>query len=316
MGILVFDRKRTVKVVRAIATAWENGTGVFGWHVPPERRLLPPEIEVGGRRHGLFLFFTGWLNRYGRSATQVVTDAARLAVEKPYLLDPILPESRQRELFEELVDVIPLANSSNPRDKERVTWWYDSLEILRQKYDADPRQIFLALKHLEDPVRAREEVTMLMREFPGVQQKIGHLITGWFQETAWGEDTAKWERVRKIPILAVDLWLMRLVRQLDLVTDYETDVSTMIDDMISDYLCTICAEEGISHNHLGQGLWGIGTTLCGTGKRSSCIHCPVKEFCVGRVPANYIRKLGTSRRPASMQWGRLSPHHPTFDEIW
>lgn len=338
MSAIEFDRPRAVRIFRELANRWQAREAPFNNErfTPPEIRFHPDPVERGTREHALFLFFAAWLNRSGKTATELLAKAKDVAENHPWIIDPTHPLSHKRERFDLLKDIIPYAN--HEKHHNRVDWWFgDALGKLRELYGNDPRNIFLGTDLSDSWQADRTKLLAKLTAFEGVGAKIAQLALCWFQEVDWQKDKEQWEKIRRIPAIAADMWIMRLMRQLNIAASYETDIATVISSEISDFICEVCYEEQISHTDLIQALWHTGAVICGrmrpkvVGQKSRFFcHtvCPVAKQCVGIVPANYIamekvavrpRKDGrkrTTTRLASMRWDEMIPHAQTFDDLW
>lgn len=331
MGVVTLDKERCVTVFSCVTKLWEKGLPPFDRYISPEVFYRPEHIETGTRMDACWLFFYGFLNRFGRTAMELGVDAKEIIGERPYLIDPLDPRSCDPTPYQPLINIIPLAIGEN----HRVGWWIEAMDRLRSQYNGDPRQIFFPVNFTLPLFEQRDMLIDRMCQFPGIKHKIGQMILGWMQETEWIDtphrDIILWQRshpnsLRRIPVIAIDRWLMRLVYQLGLVTEYQSDISTAISRELSDKLCTICHEHDINHNHLGQALWHVGAKICNAnhlGGQRQYRHvchtlCPLKKWCNGRVPSNYRLDKPTKRRrhSANMGWAEMQPHPPTLDDLW
>jgi hypothetical protein len=338
MSVLEFDRPRAVRIFRELANRWHHREAPFNTErfIPPEIRFHPDTIDKGTREHALFLFFAAWLNRNGKTANKLLAQAKDVADNQPWIIDPSHPDSHSRARFDLLLDIIPFAN--HEKYHSRVDWWFqDAMGKLRDRYDSDPRKLFLGTELSGDWKADRTKILSKLTDFHGVGGKIAQLTLGWFQEAEWVDDQDQWEKIRRIPAIAADMWVMRLMRQLNIVTSYQTDIATAISPEISNFVCEVCYEEGISHTDLIQALWHTGAIVCGRmrpktigqGSRFFCYSsCPVAKQCVGIVPANYISMEKIAKRPqkngkqrtttrlASMRWDEIIEHAQTLDDLW
>jgi hypothetical protein len=336
MAAFEFDRPRAVLVFRHLAAQWRSRQGVFGLprFVPPEQRYLPPSTAIGSREHALFLFFFAFLNRSGKTVEELGRKARAIAAHHPWIIDPLDPRSLDRLDYEMLADLIPFAHLEKYRD--RIDWWFNAMTTLRQDYGSDPRNLFLGIELSGDWRLDRDALLTRVTQFHGNGRKIAQLTLLFFQEVDWPEDRENWARIRQIPAVAADIWVMRLMRQLDLIVYWETDLATVLSPAVSDFICQVCYEEGISHTDLIQALWHIGAVVCGrmrprgqTAGRSFCHgSCPACDSCVGIVPANYIANRDipryqqnghsqrTTQRLANLRYDEIVPHAMTFDDIW
>lgn len=338
MPVVEFDRERAIVIFRDLATRWHNREAPFNTErfISPERSFHPEGVVVGSLEHAQFTFFGGWLNRNGKTARKLFKDAKQIAEASPWIINPLDPRSLERERFEVLGSVIPFAN--NEKYRGRIDWWFKGcMGLLRDRYEGDPRNIFLTAELTGDWRHDRQLLLKRLMEFFGTGPKIAQLILGWFQEVDWLDNHEhRWRVINAVPAIAADMWVMRMMPMLGIATSWETDLSTKIAIPISDFICEICYEEGISHTDLIQALWHTGSVICGRMRprdqaraRPFCHGvCPASKFCVGIVPANYISnghlsnyatKNGnkrTTQRLASLRWNELKPHPKTFDDFW
>lgn len=338
MSVIEFDRERAIVIFRDLAARWQHCEPPFNTDkfVSPERKYHPKGVVQGSIEHAHFLFFGGWLNRNGKTATELFRDARKIAEQSPWIIDPRDERSMERERFDLLERVIPFA--SHEKYTGRVDWWYrDCMGLLRDKYDGDPRNIFLTAELTGDWRSDRELLLSRLKAFFGTGPKIAQLIMLFFQEVDWLDNHQhRWDKVRRVPSIAADMWVMRLMRQLNIVVSWESDISTKISSEISDFICEICYEEDIPHTHLIQALWHNGAVICGrmrpkdqTAARPFCHSvCPLSKTCSGIVPANYVSngrlsmyatkngKQRTTQRLASLRYAEMKSHPITFDDLW
>jgi len=296
-GPVTFDRDRAIEVFRSLADHWTERRHPFDGprFEPPEQRHRPADILPGSRLHACWLFFGTWLNRSGKTAEELFGKLAELYATNPELIDPLHPDSYDRGRFERLGNVIPFANI--PKYRNRIDWWYRWHQIFQEKYDGDPRQMFLQINLTGDWRVDRQNLLQVQIQELGTGHKIAQLTTAMFQEVDWPEEREQWQLIRQIPMIAIDLWWGRLVYQLGLVTSYSTDSAKIVGPLIADFVCEVCFTNSILHTHLGQAKWHIGSVLCGRMRpkinfRQFChATCPAVTYCQGLVPANYIVDL-------------------------
>jgi hypothetical protein len=331
LGAIKLDEDHCIKVFSHVTDLWEKGLPPFDRYTSPEVFHLPDNVQSGTRMHACWLFFYGFLNRFGRSAEELGVDAREIVEKSPYLIDPLDSRSCDSTPYQPLTKIIPLAVG----ETHRVDWWIGAMDRLRWQYEGDPRHIFFPLNFRLPLFDRRDTLIERMCQFKGIKHKIGQMVLGWMQETEWSDkphvEIDLWQRdhptsLRRIPVIAVDRWLMRLVYQLGFVVEYETDISTAISREISDKLCTLCYEHNINHNHLAHALWHVGAKICNAnhlGSRQQYRHichafCPLIKWCAGLVPSNYRLDKRTKKRrhSAKMGWREMRPHPITFDDLW
>lgn len=295
-GGLVMDVVRTDKVLTLAAYSWQNRLLSFSTMESPEIWHLLDEIRPGSRMHSVAIFLASLFSRSGKLADDVIPKAFRLLVERPDLADPrkvrkvFRPEDRY--LLEELI-------AFAKDDPARVEGFIMSMRILKEKYDGDPRNIFLSLSPIEDLMQARRMLIGAFEEFPGIGNKIAQLAIVWFQDTDWSpargvrNHREQWEWIRKIPAMPVDIWILRLTRQLGLVRKWESDHRDRVTDRISEFYSERCLEGSINWSLASQALWHAGSRLCGRlpendDRRSLfCFkNCPFYDFCRGVMGTN------------------------------
>lgn len=313
--MLVFDEKRTRFLVKYIAEAWRNGYKGLGGLVPPEMFFINGVVPHGTRKYANYLTFGAWLSRSGKKANEVLPGAAQIALNYPDLIDPLSYELVPSYVIDtELKPLIPFIKN----EPHRLNWWLDNLTHIRDQYDGDPRNIFLeGINYDQHPLDIREIlIDRWANHFRGIRYKIAQLAIDWFQEAIWTENLDIWEKLNKVPSIPVDIWAMRLVRQLGMVTGWKTDHRDRVEMVISNYIARICFEDDISHLDFGQGIWHIGSRICGphrNGKRyrANCFgRCPVYDYCIG-IP----RADADDDNRGSVGWNKFQLHpRILFDE--
>lgn len=320
---LVMNNRRTVRVLKRAAYAWENRLLAFSTMVPPEIEHMEDGIESGTREHAMGVFLAGYFSRSGKLADDVIPKAYRLLVERPELADPRqMKENFSAEDREYIAELIAFAK----RDPKRIDHYIITLKTLRDKYDGDPRNIFLTLPRVNSLMKARKLLVdrLSSKGFPGIGHKIAQLIVIWFQDTEWPEITdhpeysIKWEWIRKIPAFPVDIWMMRLVRQFDLVVEWKTDHRDRVSKLIAEFFSEVCYRHKISRSMAAQGLWHAGSRLCNRSRQKSDVkksvhcktRCPFYDFCIGVMQTDKdLRGRG------SIGWGtHLKKHNRVFPQ--
>lgn len=318
---LEFDRERTVAIFRHLELVWhQNGSGQTGLagRVPPEleliRALKLPDLTDQAR----VLFGFSKLNLSGISAKQLLNNTFWLAYRHMELFRfeqgsrVVVPKTAENQTFQ---FYMPLCKM-RPQLPE---WWSQGIVMLHDKYDDDPRQIFW--QNGENRERLVKQIT---RDFPGIGQKIAQMTVGFFYEWSMKYDRPLFETVMSHlePCLAIDIWWMRLVWQLGIVTHYSSTDRDQISEPISDYLSRLCREEGLDWWAIGQAMWHVGSKICNAQRaladhfmaRKTCLSlCPLVGFCQGIVPANtkYIDGLGDGRSATSrgvVPWEAMVEH--------
>lgn len=264
---VLLDEKKTVGVLQRVRDLWLERKRYFANAWPPERRLMSSAIVRGSLLHARYLFLSACLSRSGKSADQVVRVASFLAESYPHLLDP----ETDREHPDFIGVFLPLFPFAREKQEERLRDWLNCLRILGDKYGGDPRNIFLGI-NCRDLWAARAEVIRRTTEFPGVGHKIGQMMGIWFQEVAWKQDHSYWKRFRKVPLVAIDIWWMRLVWQAGLVVSFLTDHRDAIDEILSDQVAWLCLKYRIDHVPVAQGMWWVGAGICSTFRRRHLLY--------------------------------------------
>lgn len=286
---ILLEENRCVEVFADISSQYSDPQGPFQHLTPPERKLMPGSIKPKSRYHSLFLFWAGWFSRSGKAADQAIGNVATLAKHFPNLLDPLRKMSSDE--LQIVREMIPFQGVERER---RFQGWIKTREMLGQLYEGDPRNIFLTIDLSKHPLEMRDEVIRRIVEFYGIQHKIGQLIGQWHQEVLWETNSEFWQAFHGIPLVAVDIWWMRLVKQFDLVLKCPKDHRDIISKPISDKVSTICFDHGINHISLAQGMWSIGANYCNRNKNKFtkkglyfCQYiCPGNDHCKYIVSAN------------------------------
>ena len=287
--VVILDKEKSSEVFQSVVLAWGRREKDFIKFEPPERKLRPKHIEYGSREHALWILACGHWSRSGQQANQAIGLVAQFAEKYPHFLDPLAKRSKRqwKEFIRYMLPTFPFNEAEKMR---RLRHWLRTLEYLKF-YGGDPRNIFHLINLSGD---IREEIIDRLTDFPGVAHKIAQLTAQWFQEVDWPDESEFWDCFNKVPVSAIDIWLMRLVYQLGLVVEYTSEHRDRIGRPISDQIVEICSEHGIDHRALIQALWHIGARICALARRkkepkrgSWCgSHCPVSRFCICIVPAN------------------------------
>lgn len=312
--LVEFDKERTVVVSQRLIEAWRAREKGFQGLEYLEFKLLPPEIPRGSRQHALLLFFWAWLNRYGQAGERIMKMGAELAVSHQTIIDS-RRECPDRNL-ELLIPLMPFTRRNSRLadvDQEgirRVGEWQRVREILHEQYSDDPTQILLR----RPPVR--EELIKCLCEFPGIGAKIAQLFIIWLQEVGWEENPALWRKIRQIRVFPVDLWVLRLIRQLDLVRQWQTDHHDRLRNEVSDFFVVCCEDKDLSHIELSQAIWQLGANICRRRPRRErpaeifCFQrCPVYDFCRFIIqPAGLYRY----KQDGMMGWNEVASRRSLF----
>jgi hypothetical protein len=286
-----------------------------------EIRHLPTEVQPGSREHALFLFTGGWLSRYGETAENLISGLSRLFLPQFDLFDPL--EEPKEEDFWKLVPLLPFTSSRPqqlelwPKDRPkesknngikeaetRLVGWRYNRRLLRDQYGSDPRNIFY------QTARNRRSLIDALCQFQGIGEKIAQLIICWFQQTDWQEEPEQWQEINQIAVMPVDHWLVRLIRQFDLVDSWATiykdplqiEASRQISELIQNNSKIFTDPRHTSpHLNITQGLWHIGAKICNFKPKTNLAErfeycrslCPAHEFCYYFVPTGGFRERGT-----------------------
>lgn len=293
---VILQTDRTIEVAHNLIDCWQArqnpmmGKGFYGLdHI--EYRLLPDEVIRGSRFHALLLWFWAWLNRYGDTANRLMSHGASLALAKPQIIDPLIPVTE-----EDLYLMAPFitfgtssANTLFAKSKaaaedirHRIQGWINNRQLLAEKYQSDPRNILLSI----GPDRQR--LIKAFCQFHGIQQKIAQLAMIWYQEIDyWDTGTPEqWQTICKVPAIPVDHWVMRLVRQLDLIESWTTERRDTLSPIISNLLCRVCDQHELNHIIFSQALWNLGANVCFNKpkiRRERFVYCgrncPAEQYC-------------------------------------
>lgn len=298
---ITFHDDRALEVFRVVVDAWRhrNNPTAPQTHLrglcPPEESFRPQDIRVGSREHALYLFFQGVASRSGKTANDALGRVSKYAIESPWVIDPLAPSERHRS--EESRQLIGKVLAFTDREPKRIDGWIAALDRLREDYAGDPRNIFL--KHAigvtkEERWEAREVVVRELCQFYGVQHKIAQLIMLWFQAVDWlpvnpaqvAAEQVFWERFRSVPAIPVDIWFLKLMKMMDLVSECPKSHRDLISRPVSDYIARVCLDHDLPCWDLAQGLWHIGARVHGrrptkhTKVGTYCLGCPVDPYCV------------------------------------
>lgn len=318
---LTYDKERTIAIMRHLEKVWEqegNGqTGLPG-HTPPELELVHALKLSDPLAQTMVLLTFARLSLSGISAKQLMGNVYYLALQNMELLYPkdgvlvVDPKSEQGKAFRRH---LPL-NSMRP---ELPGWWAKGLNILEEKYQGDPRQIFWQIgPH-------RKQLMKALQEFPGIGQKIAQMTIGFFYKWAEENDRPLFEEVmsKVEPCFAVDIHWLRLLFQLGIITGFDSTDRDKVSETASDFLSETALEGKIVNWWaVGQKMWQVGQRDCTKHRRtkdafSARKHCELAcaaiQFCRGLVPANtkYINGFGDERSATSrgvVPWEVMGDH--------
>lgn len=301
--VVRFREERTAEFCCVVTKAWEKRTGYLQGLQPPEEMFHPEGIAKGSRDHSLYLWLVAWLSRSGKSANQVMRIAQQIMVETPELADPLrcpviseLPRTDPRRRL--LIDAIPFAESDRGEAYNRLRWWDETMAVLRDQYEGDIRNLMLtqtARLQRGHVWAAREELIGRLCAMKGIGHKIAQLAIMWYQTVDWEDSPDDWALLQQVPAVAVDVWLLRLVRQCGCIAGYRSDHRDRVGRPVSDYLSRILWKQKLDHIAFGQGAWHIQARIHRRWQLNGdpvnqarlCYQgCPVQSLCYGDVPAN------------------------------
>lgn len=285
--------------------------------VPLEVAHLPEGIIYGSRDHALFLFFAAWLNRYGKPAAALISQAGLLWGRNSAVIDPLQPEPSNFE--QEIQRVGPFGHQ---RD-EGVANWRLCRKLLKELYAGDPRNIFLlSIRATHNRTLLPSTVRHIFRRsivsFPGIGPKIFALMMIFFQEVDWPEDQKDWAAIRKVAVVPVDSWIMREMAQWGLVQTFSSDDRKVVGPKLTRFLIRFCEEEKIDHIELTHLLFYLGSEVCATARKRRTwsgmldycqSSCPACRFCTHFVPASGFEGDGHGM----MGWKAAIPRKPSKD---
>lgn len=295
-----FDEERTVKICRHIAASWRDKSKALNGQISPEVTHLPHTIKYGSLDHARYLLFIGWLSRSGKTADEVISAGARIAIHEPWLLTHQGISAHTEGEYKRIMrSMVPYAETHNQKDL--YLWWGECCKTVAGKpFNGDLRTIFLrhtSVTSKDDRWKVREMIIDDLSSLKGIAHKIAQLIAIWVQEVAWDDThTIKWNRIRRVPFIPVDLWCMRLVYMSGMVTGFTGDHRDRIGRPISDYLSKVCLEHDFSHTDLAQGLWHIGARIHAKMPRNGnqiqyCRdECPLDDYCTRIVKADKVNR--------------------------
>ena len=321
---LVFDDSLIRSHIPIIVESWQNRSNWLKNPNPPEVQNQPSGIGIGSREHANYLLIAGALSRFGKTADEVIGLAKILAEEFSNLIDPLLfPPTLSTYQLEILNKAFQFGNENGVR----IKGWFNNLQIIRDEFDGDPRNLFLGIypedSKVESIMEARKSFITRFVRFYGFQHKITQLVIPWFQVVPWEEypgspgTKEEWGLMRLIPAIPVDHWFMKMTRQFGWVKGWKSDHRDRIARPISDHLCQICLEEGYNCHDFAQAMWHIGARFCADGRkmcnpdrfRTHCFNCPADKFCLGVVPTNWKYRNGRAN------WNLMLPRVKTlFDQ--
>lgn len=312
---LRLHRERVVPWARQMIEAWQNRhtdrhSALYGKE-PPEVRHRPRSIRYGNREHATFLLACALGSRSGDATGKVFRNFGEMAQTHPGMFDPLQPwKNEYNRLLER---ALPFGRT----DEQRVDHFKTSRSMIADLYGGDPCKIFLNTADLftGDLMEDRRTLIKAWDQLPGVGSKIAQLAIIWFQDVLWDsheEYREKWEHVKKVPSMPVDIWWVRKIFQCGLVEEYSSDMREFLEQEVSYGISKICLEEDLYCHDLAQANWINGAENCAKIQAGlvslrqnivRCTTCPAHHFCGGRVPflgnTAFVKKTsGQGKTPA------------------
>lgn len=314
---MVFDDDKVARDLVFIRDLWRRREYWLADPNPPEIMFHPEGVKIGTRLHAEYLLFVAYLSRSGKTANQVIRIGGRIATTHPEYLDPAcgLFHSDPRA-----VDI--LSEAMVFEQYERAEGWIANMRHIREKYHGDIFQMFDGLRlngGREGILEARAELIRRVDDLWGIGHKIAQLAIAWFQNVNWPSHKNDWRRVRQLPVIAIDVHALRLIKQFGWVESYQSDNWDKLAEPVSDYLSEQMLDLGFDYtdwHDAAQGMWHIQARLCNCYRRCKsqqaarqrCLtRCPAVTICGGLVPAND----GDERHRRTMNWDNYSQHPPS-----
>jgi endonuclease III len=222
----------------------------------------PEELEWESKEHFLYIFY-GCLLDYGMKSSIYHENLKKAYKQKPDLFDPrYIVETFQRNVQDLAAVLKDLVRVRFPNEGARR--WLSLSEILLEKYNGDPRDMFTPLMSFDDAKNA-------VLSIKGFGQKTGGLLVRILYEndliTVQGS-------LNHIPIDRHDIEISIMLGVVD-NDGVKTENATVIEQLSSIWVEASLAE-GVDPCEIDRNLWLLGSHLC---SKKKCCHCPLNDMC-------------------------------------
>ncbi|MDD3773671.1 MAG: hypothetical protein PHW50_00050 [Patescibacteria group bacterium] len=308
MANLEFDNERAIEIFKYAVWAWENKILGYGKMKQPEVVYMPDFIKYGSVDHRRWIFFGAAINRYGQASNRAMPKFSKSIVLDPRLIDPMsdFENLDYHQLLSGVMGFVSINSELGREGKLRIDGWRHNLKILRDQYDGDPGEIILRAE------RSREGVISALSNFYGIASKVAQLAAIWYQDVAWQYCEKDWKEIREIEMMPVDLWILRFMRQWDIVINWDTDQHDAVRLPTSEFIAKICHDYNINHSRLSNAFWHAGQI---------CVKRPMDPYSVGsycyvECPFNrYCKRICTGsmyKVDGTMNWNYAFPRLTLF----
>jgi endonuclease III len=303
-----------------IVKAWYNRSLWLDDPNPPEAMFFPSGIEEGSLLHFHYLYFAAFVSGSGKTANQVIKAAGQIARDYPEYIDP------KSVLFHNTPHAIETIRKAVPfTGEDTALGWFFNLRQIRERYDGNLANLLYDIDPgwtKESIFQERQRLISRLDDLWGFGHKKAQLAILWFQIVNWSGNK-RLTKIRRIPVIPIDVHAMRLVRQLDWVDDFYSDDWDKVAEPLSEDLCGIMYDLGYNYrksHDVAQCAWHIQARVCNcfrrcksaVAARKRCVErCPMLQSCIGLVPT-----LGRElRHRRTLNWINRTYHPPTDVQI-
>ncbi len=257
--------ERSRNIVRKLIFAFENKDGVFS----DTKELLENQIPIGvipkSKEHANFLFYL-ISQDHGTKSAKLYERAKKLYSQNPDNFHPV--KILQNNISPESEKLISFLSEFGVRyPKNSAKYWFRNSEILKEKYDADARNLFISqdAKEILQTIKKLHGFGpklsgLLFRVFVGVGiSKPANIDQANFPTDIHDTRIAAYTNIADIPTNVTENTYSPFVKKAESVWKYACDI------------------ENLNWLQVDRALWILGSKGCVTKRHSDC---PIKEFCI------------------------------------
>jgi dTMP kinase len=264
MSEIIFN-ERSRKIVRKLIFAFENKDGVFS----DTKELLENQIPIGvipkSREHANFLFYL-ISQDHGTKSAKLYERAKKLYSQNPDNFHPVkILENSVSPDSEKLISFLSEFGVRYPKNSAK--YWFKNSEILKEKYNADARNLFIS--------QDANEILQTIKKLHGFGPKLSGLLFRVFVGVGISKPTNIEQA--NFPTDIHDTRIAAYTNIADIPTNVtENTYSPFVKkaESIWKYACDI---ENLNWLQVDRALWILGSKGCVTNRHSDC---PIKEFCI------------------------------------